>query len=209
MNEPVAPSSALWNEVKDELVKNLRRMAPRSTLVVGSNLWNNASTFADLTPVEDDNILYSVHLYTPVVFTHQAAPWIADEMFRERRSYPGNYDIPEDQSARLPVDRGPWDRARMAAYLEPVFRFRQEHGVEVACNEFGVYMGGADRQSRWNWMSDVLGLFSENNVGWSYWNYKNLDFGVKSIGEGLFQAAPQYDNPDRTDFELLDLLRKS
>ena len=24
---------------------------------------------------------------------------------------------------------------------------------------------------------DVLGLFKEHKMGWSYWNYKNLDFG--------------------------------
>ncbi|HXP90742.1 MAG TPA: glycoside hydrolase family 5 protein [Fibrobacteria bacterium] len=207
LNEPVAPDPATWNSVKDELARHLRRVAPKATLVVGSNLWSNASEFAHLLPVDDDNILYSVHLYTPVVFTHQLAPWIAHPYFQRRRSYPGDYRIEDDGSSRLPVDTGRWDRDRMARHLEPVFAFRDRYRVEVACNEFGVYMGGPDRQSQLTWMGDVLDLFSEHGVGWSYWNYKNLDFGLISRGEGLFADSPQYANPDRTDFGILGLLK--
>jgi len=207
LNEPVAPDSDTWNVVKDELAAHLRRIAPNATLVVGSNLWSNASEFAHLTPVDDDNILYSVHLYTPVIFTHQSAPWLDHPVFRERRAYPGDYQIPDDGGSRLPVEKGRWDKDRLARHLEHVFAFREKHGVAVDCNEFGVYMGGPDRRSQLNWMTDVLDLFTEHGVGWSYWNYKNLDFGLLSVGESLFERSPQYDNPDRTDFGVLDLLK--
>ncbi|MBK9575449.1 MAG: glycoside hydrolase family 5 protein [Fibrobacteres bacterium] len=208
LNEPVAPSAAVWNEVKDDLVRSVRSLAPKATLVVGSNLWNNASEFAHLTPVDDDNILYSVHLYNPIFFTHQKAPWLDDPVFQVPRTYPGTYDLPEGEKGRLPADRGLWNKDRMNEHLESVFEFRRKHSVPVACNEFGVYMGGADARSRLNWMTDVLDLFREHDVGWTYWNYKNLDFGILSIGESLFQNSPQYDNPERTDRELLALLRK-
>lgn len=208
LNEPVAPNPGIWNEVKDDLVRFLRPLAPKATLVVGSNLWNNASEFAHLTPVDDDNILYSVHLYNPIIFTHQLAPWIDSPLFQVPRSYPGNYEIADEENAKLPVDRGEWNRDRMSRHLEGVFDFRRKHSAKVACNEFGVYMGGADRQSRLRWMTDVLELFQENQVGWTYWNYKNLDFGIVSIGESLFQDSPQYANDSRTDMELLGLLRR-
>ncbi len=207
LNEPVAPSAAIWNIVKDELATEIRRHAPKATLVVGSNFWNHASEFAFLTPVEDDNVLYSVHVYNPVVFTHQKAPWIPGEVFKIARAYPSVYEIP-DVDSKVPVERGLWDKSRMGQMLEPVFRFREKHGVRVACNEFGVYMGGADTQSRLNWMNDLMDLFQENQIGWSYWNYKNLDFGIISQGERLFQDSPQYDNPDRIDSEMLELLKR-
>lgn len=206
LNEPVAPSADIWNEVKDQLAREIRRFAPKATLVVGANRWNNAAEFAHLTPVDDDNILYSVHFYNPIVFTHQKAPWIKQEIFQEARSYPGTYEIPEVAS-ELPVDRGIWNRDRIAEMLEPVFKFRDKYGLAVACNEFGVYMGGPDRGSRMNWMRDILGLFGEHGIGWSYWNYKNLDFGIISRGERLFEDAPQYANPERIDRELLALLQ--
>ena len=78
--------------------------------------------------------------------------------------------------------------------------------MPVACNEFGVYAGGADRASQLAWMRDFLSLLRENDFGWSYWTYRNLDFGLISRGEALFARAPQYDNPERTDGELVRLL---
>jgi aryl-phospho-beta-D-glucosidase BglC (GH1 family) len=207
LNEPVAPDAATWNAVKDELAAHIRGIAPKATLVVGSNLWNNSSEFEHLTPVDDDNILYSVHLYNPIVFTHQKAPWIAHPLFQETRSYPGTYEIPDDGGSRLPVDGGRWDRDRMYRHLEPVFRFREIHGVQVACNEFGAYMGGPTRADRIAWMTDVLDLFREHGIGWSYWNYRNLDFGLVSRGESLFANSPNYDDPERIDREMLALLR--
>lgn len=207
LNEPVAPSAEVWNKVKDELAREIRVHAPKSTLVVGSNLWCNASEFANLTPIEDDNVLYTVHVYNPVLFTHQKAPWVPGEAIRETRLYPGEYHAPAGAENNLPLDLGRWDKERLRQLLSPVFRFRETHGVRVACNEFGVYMGGPDATSRMNWLRDLLELFAENQVGWSYWNYKNLDFGIVSRGESLFDAAPQYDNPSRTDHALLELLR--
>lgn len=210
LNEPVAPSAELWNEVKDELAAAVRRMAPKATLVIGSNLWNGASQFGKLTPIDDGNALYSVHVYNPIVFTHQRAPWCVGTAFAESRPYPGTYVIADDGSSRIPLDEaGSWNRDRLARFLDPVFAFRERYSVRVACNEFGVYMGGPDRASRHAWMRDILGLFKERDIGWSYWNYKNLDFGIVSVGERLFEAAPQYDNPERADRELLEILMES
>ncbi len=208
LNEPVAPSAEVWNSVKDELAREIRRRAPRATLVVGSNLWCNASEFAHLTPVEDDNVLYTVHVYNPILFTHQKAPWVPGEATRETRVYPGNYELPTPAGGNLPMEAGLWNKARLEKLLAPVFRFREATGARVACNEFGVYMGGPDAESRANWLRDLLELFNENQVGWSYWNYKNLDFGVISQGEALFERSPQYDNPQRLDRDLLELLRR-
>jgi endoglucanase len=189
------------------MAAHIRRYAPNATLVVGSNRWNHPSEFTQLTPLKDDNVLYSFHFYYPLVFTHQLAPWVEDELFRTRRAYPGDYSIEKSDRHRLPLDAGRWDKARMERQLEPVFRFREMHRVAVACNEFGVYVGGADRGSQLRWMEDFLSVLVEHGIGFSYWNYKNLDFGLVSVNERLFADYPQYQNPERVDTELVQLLR--
>ena len=68
-------------------------------------------------------------------------------------------------------------------------------------------MGGPDRQSQLALIKDCLEIFAENQISWTYWNYKNLDFGIISQGEQLFAAHPPYCNPERTDHELLKLLQ--
>ena len=209
LNEPTARDSAVWDRVKDEMFWHIRKAAPKSTIVVGSNKWNSACEFAHLTPMEDDNVLYSFHFYNPVVFTHQKAPWIQGDAFRQTLVYPGTYELPAELHKRLPTDSGRWDKARMERELDAVLQFRAKYKVPVACGEFGVYAGGPDRASQLNWMRDFLEILAGAGIGYSYWNYKNLDFGVLSIGETLHQGLPQYNqNPERLDAELLDLLAK-
>ena len=207
LNEPVAPNNDIWNEVKDELAREIRRLAPKATLVIGSNLWNQAPQFAGLTPVDDDNVQYSFHLYSPLVFTHQNAPWMFGDAYYQSRVYPGSYDLTGEPDG-IKIDHGNWNKSRLHDLIAPVFKFRETYQVKVACDEFGVYMGGPDRVSQMAWIQDCLELFRENQIGWTYWNYKNLDFGLVSKGEQLFNKHPPYDNSERTDFGLLGILQK-
>jgi aryl-phospho-beta-D-glucosidase BglC (GH1 family) len=206
LNEPVAPDADTWNIVKEELAREIRRFAPNSTLLVGSNQWNHVNEFECLTPIEDDNVIYSFHYYLPIVFTHQKAPWVPGQVFRQSFQYPGNYEF-ENEEGNLPLETGTWNKNRMCDTWQHVIRFREKHGARVACNEWGVYMGGPDRQSQMAWTRDCLELFAENQIGWTYWNYKNLDFGIISQGEQLFANHPPYSNPERTDYDLLTLLQ--
>jgi len=57
--------------------------------------------------------------------------------------------------------------------------------------------------------ADFTSLLKEADVGFSYWNYKNLDFGLVSICESLHKDLPQYNNDERLDRELLELLGRS
>jgi endoglucanase len=208
LNEPVAEDSADWDRVKTEMATHIRRYAPRSTLVVGTNRWSHPAEFTKLTPLEDDNVLYNFHFYSSLLFTHQHAPWLSGEVFRVSRPYPGDYTIPPDTVDRHPLDPGRWDKRRMEKELEDVFDFRERHGVPVLCNEFGVFVGGADRASQLRWMDDFLALLEAHRIGFSYWNYKNLDFGLISVNEPRFQDYPQYRNPEQLDSELVAVLRR-
>jgi len=207
LNEPVAPDSDTWNKVKDELFWHIRKAAPKAPIVVGSNKWNNPEKFADLTPLDDDNVLYSFHSYQPVIFTHQNVNWNPEPYFHQNRSWPGTYAPPQnkDVATTLPIEDGFWDKNRLRSTMEKALEFRAKHKVPVACNEFGVYVQ-VERQSQLNWIRDFISLLKEADVGFSYWNYKNLDFGLVSTGESLHKDLPQYNNEDRLDRELLRLL---
>jgi hypothetical protein len=207
LNEPVAESSRDWDLVKDEMAAHIRKYAPRSTLVVGSNRWSHPAELANLTPLADDNVLYNFHFYSSLLFTHQKAPWLAGEVFQTARTYPGDYTVPAGTVDRHPLDPGRWDRARMERELEQVFAFRERHSARLLCNEFGVFVGGADRASQLSWMEDFLSLLEIHDIGFSYWNYKNLDFGLISRDEPRFVDHPQYQNPERLDRELVAVLR--
>jgi aryl-phospho-beta-D-glucosidase BglC (GH1 family) len=207
LNEPVAPTAEIWNGVKDRLCREIRRHAPESTIITGSNMWNWPSTFSELTPFDDGNVIYSVHFYEPLLFTHQNAPWLCEPETKIVRGYPSDYGPGFTRKYGLALSAGAWDRARIAAEFGQVDAFRKKHGVSVICNEFGVY-APVELQAQLRWYSDLLSVLKEMEIGFSYWNYKNLDFGIISAGEKLHENLPQYGNPERINHPVLEVLRK-
>ena len=207
LNEPVAPTAEIWNNVKDRLCREIRRHAPKSTIITGSNMWNWPATFSSLTPFDDDNTIYSVHFYEPLLFTHQNAPWINNPEIKEERVYPSDYGPGFVRKYGLALSAGKWDRQRFVKEFEPVNAFSKKYNVQVLCNEFGVYTP-VELQSQLRWYDDLLSVLKEMDIGFSYWNYKNLDFGIISIGESLHENLPQYNNDERINYPVLEVLRK-
>jgi len=207
LNEPVAPTPEIWNNVKDRLCREIRKHAPKSTIITGSNMWNWPSTFKFLTPFEDDNVIYSVHFYEPLLFTHQNAPWISNPEIKATRTYPSDYGPGFVRKYGLTMSAGVWDRQRLAKEFEPVNEFRKKHNAQVICNEFGVYTP-VELKAQLRWYDDLLSVLKEMGIGFSYWNYKNLDFGIISTGEKLHENLPQYNNSERINHPVLDVLKK-
>ena len=207
LNEPVAPNAEIWNNVKDRLCTQIRKYASKSTIITGSNMWNWPSMFNQLTPFDDDNMIYSVHFYEPLLFTHQKAPWINNPEIKEERPYPGDYGPGFVRKYGLTLSDGKWDRQRFQKEFEPVNEFRKKYNAQVICNEFGVYTP-VELQSQLRWYDDLLCVLKEMEIGFSYWNYKNLDFGIISIGEKLHENLPQYNNKERINNPVLEVLQK-
>ena len=206
LNEPVAAENRVWDEIKNEMAMHIRSIAKDNILIVGSNMWNSAHTFDDLTPLKDDNVIYSFHYYNPLLFTHQKAPWIIFDEINRTREYPGEYYVQDPEARKkLAADDGVWNKDRMRESLSQVLSFRSKYGLPVACNEFGVFHQ-APRLSQLRWISDFLDILDEVGIGYSYWTYKNLDFGLISDGEKLHSSLPQFQNDRRLDAELAGLL---
>jgi aryl-phospho-beta-D-glucosidase BglC (GH1 family) len=207
LNEPVAPTHEIWNNVAERLCRTIRSHAPKSTIVTGSNMWNWPSTFSALKPVDDDNIIYSVHFYEPLLFTHQKAPWINNPEIQVERTYPCDYGEGFVRKYGFVQSAGLWDRDRFVKEFENVDKFSKKYNSPVICDEFGVYTP-VELNAQLRWYDDLLSVLKQMNIGFSYWNYKNLDFGIISIGESLHENLPQYNNSKRINNPVLDVLRK-
>ncbi len=207
LNEPVAPTASNWNNIKDKLCKNIRRYASKTPIIVGSNMWNWPSTYTELTPVDLDNMVYCFHFYEPLLFTHQFAPWMGEPEIKVKREYPSDYGKGFTRKYGLILSDGVWNRERFFEEIAPVQAFGKKYGVPVICDEFGVY-APVPMQFQIKWLDDLLSVCKEMDIGFSYWNYKNLDFGIISRGESLHQTLEQYSNPQRTNYQLLSILQK-
>ncbi len=187
LNEPTASQSADWNRVASRIVQTIRSEDKDRMVMIESTFWGSVLKLEDLAKgVEGPNLVYSFHFYLPMLVTHQGAPWWQDgKPYRETVVYPGpipkagDYlagDLPEMTRRVLEFEDRNWNRESLRELLNPVVKLTRS-GLRLYCGEFGVYEK-APRQTRLNWIRDVTGLLRELKVGWGYWNYKWLDFGI-------------------------------
>lgn len=207
LNEPVAPDGAAWNAVKDPACIAIRKHAPDRTIVVGSNMWNWPSTYHEMTPLPFDNVIYNFHFYEPLLFTHQGAPWMHEPEIRRSYSYPADYGAGFTRKYGFVHSAGVWNKDRIRQEIVPVAEFGKRHGASIICNEFGVY-APVPIDVQLLWLDDFLSVLKELDIGYTYWNFKNLDFGIISRGEQLHLERPQYANPERINYQVLGVLQK-
>jgi endoglucanase len=210
LNEPTAKDPEVWNHVAAELVRASRRGNPSLPLIVESTEWGSLRHLEALAGrLSGDGILLSFHYYEPMLFTHQRAPWWkVGSFYRDIVDYPGepprwrellaNGDLSCAERGLITRNGRFWDREAHRQSMEPAFALAQK-GVPLYCGEFGVYEK-VSRASRLAWTRDVVSLLKEMGAGWSYWNYKQLDFGV--VGK-----APE-GNPEPVDMEMVSLLQE-
>lgn len=85
MNEPWPSDSSLWYNYANRLIDSIRVVDSTHIIMVENTL------DGELFPlVNEPNILYSYHDYSPFAVTHAAANWVGDTPMPADQSYPGN-----------------------------------------------------------------------------------------------------------------------
>jgi endoglucanase len=184
LNEPDLKAER-WQGEAEELAVFVRRLLPDSTLIVGPVNWQRADSLPDFRPLPDLNVVYAIHFYDPMVFTHQAH-WDPQDPLHSIHGlpYPIRADDPEVQAIRrqLSVQRSAaalesLDRAIAASvasrgiekWLEPAVAWQRRFSRPIIVNEFGVLKAGAPRDSRLRWLSAVTAYAREHCWGWAHW----------------------------------------
>ena len=219
MNEPVMTDSARWNVIQKRVLAALRRAAPRHTLIATSAEWSECYRLELVEVVADRNVVYNVHYYDPVRFTHQDAPWVGDWVKGLKNvPYPSSpeavakvlADQPDAAARKLLINYGKerWDIAKIDEIIAEGAAWAKKHGVALTCNEFGVYRKAppADRN---RCIEDIRKTLEKYGIGWCMWDYAT-DFGVatgkpgqrvpdagtlKALGLPATQALPGNDSP--------------
>ena len=75
----------------------------------------------------------------------------------------------------------------------------------ILCGSFGC-ITSADPQVITNWTNDVVSLFKQYGISYTYWNYKNLDFGLDYFTQ-KYPGNPNYANAERLDEGILAALQ--
>ena len=179
--------SEVWNNLADETIKVVRANAPKSWILIGGPFHNSVTTVKTLRPPVDDRIVFNFHCYEPLIFTHQAAYWVAGMTDDFRISYPK--DLGEYYKATEEVigsffgelikgfDGVMCDVEFFKRYFSEAVEIAEKYNVPLYCGEYGV-IDRADPEGTLNWYKDINAAFNEYGIGRAAWSYKEMDFGI-------------------------------
>jgi endoglucanase len=184
LNEPDLDADR-WQIEAEELAGFVRRLLPGTTIIVGPVNWQRADSLASLRPLSDLNVVYAIHMYDPMAFTHQGH-WLPEEPLSSIRElpYPIRADDPRVQKLRRQLSEeqktqalAALDQAISASgdangvekWLEPAAAWQRRFSRPIIINEFGVLKSHAPRESRLRWLSAVVTYANQHCWGWAHW----------------------------------------
>lgn len=173
LNEPHnALTQALWNDYLLEAIDVIRETNPGRTLIIGPGFWNNINSLAQLKlPEDDQNIIATVHFYSPFPFTHQGASWVDGADAWLGTTWTGSA---EEQEA-------------IRNELNTALTWAQANNRPIYVGEFGAY-SRADDTSRARWTNFVTREFEKRDFSWGYWEF-GAGFGVYDRTAGAWRQS--------------------
>jgi endoglucanase len=184
LNEPNGQLDTTWNDVMLPAIRAIRTTNPRRLLVVDTVFWADPTKLSALTLPDDANILTSIHLYEPKLFTFQGMAWMGPAYLTTGVIFPGPPATPVTpvQAAKdaawanqwfidyntKPAATNPSGPATIAAQIALISAYRQGQGRTVYNGEWGPQSGGA-LDSRVRLVTAVRQQCESAGVGWAIW----------------------------------------
>jgi len=188
LNEPVAPNPEMWNDLIAKLMKAIRAVEPTRIVLIGGNMWQTPANIPLLKfPIGDTNIILTMHVYSPLLVTHNKASWTPFKAYQGPVSYPG-LSISDEDIAKY-VDKNDsltlnqikkfnkvFNRQALIDEMMPAIISAKERGLKLYCGEWGCYKE-ISRDIRLAIYKDMVSIFKEYNIANAAWDYKG-SFGI-------------------------------
>jgi len=174
-----------WNKLIDVTVNAIRRYAPDTPIIYGGIQWNSARTLKLLNKPEDDNIIFTFHMYEPLIFTHQKAYWVPNMPMDKTIEYPATMEYYKEMSALIGYkgkdvtvsECKEMGKPFLIEMIKEAVDMAKEAGVKLYCGEFGV-IDRAPVEDTLRWYRDIFDVFKQFDIHAAVWSYKEMDFGV-------------------------------
>lgn len=167
-----------WNGLAEKTICAIRKLNKTRKIIIGPVCWNNPPMLPYLQLFDDENVIYTFHMYEPQCFTHQQGVLRPDMLYYNRKMpYPCDIERYRDFEA---VQNGNFsaypeyekmDITYIRNYLRPAVDFIKNNPDKILwCGEFGT-IRHANIKWRENWMRDVITVLRENGIPYCVWNY--------------------------------------
>lgn len=190
-----------WNDLIAKAVETIRKNAARTPIIYGGVCWNSAAYVSRLLPPPTENVIYTFHLYEPLLFTHQKAPWVKALDNGREIPYTTDMDFFRKNTECLGLAGENLFRSKartmgpefFADFLQDAVEYARIQKVPLYCGEYGV-IDRADSRETVKWFRDVQEVFKRFHIGNAIWNYREMFFGFcdahyEPLRKFLFESA--------------------
>ena len=183
-NEPNGQLDTTWNDVMLPAIQAIRATNPRRLLIIDAVFWADPTKLSSLKLPDDANLMASIHLYEPKLFTFQGQDWMGPAYLTTGVVFPGPPATPivPVQGAKdaawanqwfmdyntKPAATNPSGPATVAAQIALITAYRQNQGRAVYNGEWGPQDGGA-LDSRVRLVTAVRQQCEGAGVAWAIW----------------------------------------
>jgi len=195
-NEPHDIKAEDWRKQAEEIIKAVRQIAPKHTLIVGFHDWNSPTALLESEPFSDPNIIYTFHYYNPFLFTHQGAGWSAEGL-PELKNVPFPFD--KNKPLKTPeTAKGKWVEGLIKNYekdskpekmfdeLKAVKDWSEKKKVPIFLGEFGSYNKNPTIEERCRHAETVYTILGKLKIPNAWWEW---DQGFNMFKPGTTEIA--------------------
>ncbi len=203
-NEPHDIAAEGWRKQANEIIKAVRSIAPKHTLIVGFHDWNSRKALIESQPFEDGNIIYTFHYYDPFIFTHQGATWSGEGLAEL-----SGVTFPYSKKITIPkTARGKWVENLIKTYeedsseskifddLKAAKDWSVKNNVPIFLGEFGSFTKFASEESRCRHAKLIYSSLGKLDIpsAWWEWNdgFNMFEKGTNKISDCMQDAIDAY-----------------
>lgn len=187
LNEITSPETAqIWNRIAERTVKAIRRINTDVRIIIGGIYNSSIYGLQLLDKPYDENIVFTFHSYSPMIFTHQSAYWVENMPGDLSVAYPENLQVLRKKSQEVfgnsyDGEFGSGNKTIDSSFFDRLFAeavaVSEKYNVPLYCGEYGV-IDRADPECTLRWFEDIHAAFEKYDIARAVWTYKEKDFGI-------------------------------
>lgn len=155
MNESIESGSKYW-QLMERTTRAIRSVDSNHLITI------QTPQNQELERIDDTNLAYVFHFYTPLYFTHQNVNWTQTYKSDKQIEYPGKAKNHKGFTLYF-------DKDALRKTMQQIANYKERFNAPIILGEFCVSTF-ASEDSKKRWITDVVNLTQENNLnGYIYW----------------------------------------
>ena len=142
-----------WRGLSQEIIDATRALGDNKYIFHAHSAWGGTSDYSDFTPFDEENIIYTAHIYNPHRYTHQRIG-VDEALNSEPISYPSDMDV-----------LGYVDKPYLKGVMSDIMNFTNTYHKPLMITEFSNTLWSPNGET---YIKDMIEIFNQQNLSWTY-----------------------------------------